>query len=202
MPDMIIGSYAIVDGPRGGSYTIRRPSLEVYTCDCPPFRSLGTVAPEAKTCRHLIEYRERSEEFARVMEANPSRPALAAILASLPNRLRWGFRLFLHEQGFYPILASTPDALNQPASPHVWTPPTQSSNDLSALPLNGPSNSPVQVTIGYLHVGGTLENTLMAPQGELSTTISTIGYRQEAPIKEPAKPPITHWERLITSPFD
>lgn len=180
MPNLIIGSYAIVDGPRGGTYTIRRPSWEVYTCDCPPFRSLGTVSPTSRTCRHLIAYRGSPEEFERVMETPPSRPALATLLASLPRRLQWSFRLFLHERGFYPVLESSVDALQRAdqGTTVTWTPPTQTSNTISLWPV-----SPVGVTVGY------------------TQTVSTIGYYDAGMSKKDQEPP-THWERLITSPFD
>lgn len=87
MPDLLIGSYAVVDGPRGGTYALRRVTAEQYTCDCAPFRRLFSVPPEARTCRHLIHYRGVVEEASRLSSVVLSGPARRTLLESLPRPL-------------------------------------------------------------------------------------------------------------------
>lgn len=104
MPSMIVGSYAMVEGPRGGVYTIRHPTPDVYTCDCPQYRSLHTVPSAARTCRHILEY-VGMDELDRV-SLTPLQPAaLATLLQAIPSGFRGPLRTLVHSRhtAIYPI---------------------------------------------------------------------------------------------------
>ncbi len=191
--NLLVGAYAIVEGPRGGTYTLRRPTLGEYTCDCAAFQRLHTVAPASRTCRHLMDFRGETEEFERIDPRGMSRPALMTLLESLPRRHRWGMRVLLNNHQIIHIRDSTeyatPSDLAAPAAPQTVT-----SNQIVLLPqatVSGsifPNGPPVPRATGNLWHPPTQE-----PPNVLEGLV-------KAP-PSPPKSPASAWDRLINSPF-
>lgn len=89
--DMMVGHFMIVDGPRGGTYTIRRPTFSVYTCDCQTYKKASWLIPETRTCQHIVELRGLEAELERIMGADAAplnREKLILLTKGLPTRLQ------------------------------------------------------------------------------------------------------------------
>lgn len=102
MPELNLGQVVTVPGPRGGLYTLTRSfgSGDAYTCTCmyqgSGSRHFRNVPENARTCRHLLDYRGWDIEVDRIRSTGLTTVQFNALLTALPPTFSRRFNQYFY----------------------------------------------------------------------------------------------------------